>query len=76
MFSIFDEIDRIFEDARTNRYYVPPGYKLVEDQDYKKKRLEKSVDNAKERIQYYENQIKELNEKISVAQKELLALSP
>lgn len=76
MYSIFDEIDRIFNDAKGWYYTVPPGYKLVEDPGHKKRRVEESINATKNMITFHEGQIKQLQDKLSSQEQELLSLPP
>jgi hypothetical protein len=77
MYRIFGEIDRIFEDAWGSKiYYVPPsGYELTEYPDHKKNRIEGAINATKNMISYHEGQIKQLQDKLSEKEKELLALN-
>ena len=52
-------------------HYVPDGYKLVEDEEHKKKRLQKSIDEKKGIILSQEKRLKILQEEIEKEEKEL-----
>lgn len=76
MYSIFDEIDRIFNDAQWYSTSIPSGYKLIEDPGHKKKRIEDAINSTKNMISYHEGQIKQLQDKLSEKENELLSLNP
>lgn len=69
--SFFEEIDRIFLGAYT---YVPDGYKLVEDEDHKRKRITDRIESSKKMLEYHEGQIEKIRKRVDEDDKELLSL--
>lgn len=76
MISIFDDLDRVFlwNIPWEKRIIIPDGYKLVEDSDHRKKRVETSISATKNMISYHEEQVKRLQDKLSNEEKELSEL--
>jgi hypothetical protein len=54
--------------------FIPEGYTLVETNEHKRKRLEQSLQEAKEFLSYHENKVQQLSKSISEQEAELKSL--
>lgn len=57
-----------------SEFFVPEGYKLVEDEDYKKKKLENELIGVKNKIEYFQEYLVEAEEKRKKIEDELKEL--
>lgn len=66
---IFREFDKIWEEwpfgISSTSIWVPEGYKIVEDPDHKKKRLEQNVESLKKLVKFYQGKLKEAETELS-----------
>ena len=52
-------------------YSIPSGYKLVEEKDHKKKRLEDKIKYYEREKEYYKTEMLNVDEKLKTTKKEL-----